>query len=63
VPEVTLCATLWLPKFLRRRYAARGEVDREWAEKSRRNWLWAVTGRAAGAAIVDAVMMAVVLTL
>jgi RNA polymerase sigma factor (sigma-70 family) len=49
---------LWLPRILRRRMEWQRSVDPEAAKKSRRQWMWATIGRAAGAAIGGAFVMA-----
>lgn len=49
---------LWLPRILDRRMAWEKSVNPEAAKQSRRQWMWATIGRAVGAAIGGAVIMA-----
>jgi RNA polymerase sigma factor (sigma-70 family) len=48
----------WLPRILDRRMAWERSVNPEMAKKNRRQWMWATIGRAAGAAIGGAFLMA-----
>lgn len=47
-----------LPRILERRMAWEQSVNPEMAKKNRRQWMWATIGRAAGAALGGAVLMA-----
>jgi RNA polymerase sigma factor (sigma-70 family) len=50
----------WLPRILDRRMAWEKSVNPEMAKKNRRQWMWATIGRAVGAAIGGAFLMALV---
>ena len=49
----------WLPRILQRRMEWQRSVDPEMARRNRRQWMWATIGRAAGAAIGGAALMAI----
>ena len=51
-----------LPRILERRMAWEKSVNPELAKQTRRQWMWATIGRAAGAAIGGAVLMAMAVT-
>jgi RNA polymerase sigma factor (sigma-70 family) len=51
-----------LPKILDRRMAWERSVNPELAKQNRRQWMWATIGRAVGAAIGGAVIMAIVIS-
>jgi hypothetical protein len=53
---------LWLPRILNRRMAWERSVNPEMAKKNRRHWMWATIGRAVGAAIGGAFVMALVVS-
>lgn len=50
----------WLPRILNRRMEWERSLNPELAKKNRRQWRWATIGRAVGAAIGGAVVMAFV---
>ncbi|MGZ5446412.1 MAG: hypothetical protein ACXWLY_31220 [Thermoanaerobaculia bacterium] len=52
-----------LPRILERRMAWEKSVNPEMAKQNRRQWTWATIGRAAGAAIGGAVLMAMAVAL
>jgi RNA polymerase sigma factor (sigma-70 family) len=52
-----------LPRILDRRMAQERSVNPEMAKKNRRQWMWATIGRAVGAAIGGAMIMAVIISL
>ena len=54
---------LWLPRILDRRMVWEKSVNPEAAKKNRRQWMWATIGRAVGAAIGGAFVMALVVGL
>lgn len=49
---------VWLPKILDRRMQWEKSVNPELAKQTRRQWMWATIGRAAGAAVGGAMLMA-----
>jgi hypothetical protein len=51
-----------LPRILDRRMAWERSVNPERAKQSRRQWMWATIGRAVGAAIGGAVIMAILIS-
>ncbi len=51
----------WLPRILDRRMQWERSVNPEVAKQSRRQWMWATIGRAVGAAIGGAVIMAMII--
>jgi RNA polymerase sigma factor (sigma-70 family) len=53
---------LWLPRILNRRMTWERSVNPEMAKKNRRQWMWATIGRAVGAAIGGAFVMALVVS-
>lgn len=52
-----------LPRILQRRMEWERSVDPEVAKQNRRQWMWATTGRALGAAIAGAVLMAMAIAI
>lgn len=53
---------LWLPRILDRRMKWDKSVNPERAKLNRRQWMWATIGRAVGAAIAGAMIMALVIS-
>lgn len=52
----------WLPRILERRMQWERSVNPELAKQNRRQWMWATMGRAAGAALGGAMIMALVIS-
>lgn len=60
---LALLYVVWLPRILERRMAWEKSVNPEQAKKTRRQWIWATIGRAVGAAIAGAMLMALAVAL